>query len=76
MSASLYPLFPNLQGRTGVVIGGKAMAETKVRELLNSETSILNCYGADFRMVGEEKLCWESRSYSFACWNVLVRPFE
>jgi hypothetical protein len=40
MSASLYPLFLNLQGRTCIVIGGNDMAEAKVRDLLNAKAVI------------------------------------
>jgi len=40
MSASLYPLFLNLQGRACVVIGGNEMAEGKVRDLLDAEAEV------------------------------------
>lgn len=40
MSAPLYPLFLNLQGRTCVVIGGNEMAEGKVRDLIHAEAKI------------------------------------
>src|SRR5215470_3910015 len=67
MSASLYPLFLNLQGRACVVIGGNEMAEGKVRDLLDA--------GAKIRLIATEvtsqisewsgagELCWEPRHY-------------
>ena len=67
MSASLYPLFLNLEGRLCVVVGGDEMAEQKTRELLDA--------GARIRLVAPEvtnqisawaesgKLQWEARTY-------------
>lgn len=68
MSAPLYPLFLNLEGRTCIVIGGNDMAEAKVRELLNANAVIRliapTVTQQIFAWSREEKLCWESRSYS------------
>lgn len=67
MSASLYPLFLNLQGRTCIVIGGNDMAEAKVRELLNAKAVIRLIAPTVTEQISawsrEEKLCWEPRSY-------------
>jgi precorrin-2 dehydrogenase / sirohydrochlorin ferrochelatase len=68
MRAALYPLFLNLEGRTCIVIGGNDMAEAKVRELLNANAVIRLIAPAVTQQIlawsREEKLCWESRSYS------------
>jgi precorrin-2 dehydrogenase / sirohydrochlorin ferrochelatase len=67
MSASLYPLFLNLQGRTCIVVGGNEKAEGRVRELLNSKASIRLIAPTVTEQISawsrEEKLRWESRSY-------------
>jgi precorrin-2 dehydrogenase/sirohydrochlorin ferrochelatase len=67
MSASLYPLFLNLQGRTCTVIGGDDMAEAKVRELLNAKAVIRIVAPTVTDQISawsrEEKLCWKSRSH-------------
>jgi len=46
MSAPLYPLFCNLQGRSCVVVGGNEMAETKIQGLLGA--------GAEIRVIAPE----------------------
>jgi precorrin-2 dehydrogenase/sirohydrochlorin ferrochelatase len=67
MSASLYPLFLNLQGRASVVVGGSEMAEGKVRDLLDAEAKIrliapeVTPQIAEWSRAG--KLRWESRSF-------------
>ena len=67
MSASLYPLFLNLQCRVCVVIGGSEMAEGKVRDLLNAEAKIqliapdVTPQIADWSRAG--RLHWEPRPY-------------
>jgi len=67
MSASLYPLFLNLQGRACVVIGGNEMAEGKVRDLLDAEAEIrliapdVTPQIAEWSQVG--KLHWLPRPY-------------
>jgi precorrin-2 dehydrogenase / sirohydrochlorin ferrochelatase len=67
MSASLYPLFLNLQGRTCVVIGGNEMAEGKVRDLLDAEAKIrliapdITPQIAEWSRSG--RLHWQSRPY-------------
>ena len=67
MSASLYPLFLNLQGRTCVVIGGSEMAEGKVRDLLDAAAKIqliapdVTPQIEDWSRVG--KLHWQPRPY-------------
>jgi precorrin-2 dehydrogenase/sirohydrochlorin ferrochelatase len=38
--STLYPLFVNLQGRVCVVVGGSAMAEGKIRELLEADAKV------------------------------------
>lgn len=67
MTASLYPLFLNLQGRACVVIGGSEIAESKVQDLLDAEAKV--------RLIAPEitlqieawaqagKLQWLPRSY-------------
>lgn len=67
MSTSLYPLFLNLHDRTCIVVGGREMAEGKIRELLGA--------GARIRVIAFEvtqqisawadtgKLTWISRNY-------------
>ena len=67
MSATLYPLFLNLQGRNCVVIGGSEMAEAKIRDLLDA--------GARVRLLAQDitpqiekwaqagELNWEARPY-------------
>jgi precorrin-2 dehydrogenase len=67
MSAALYPLFLNLQGRTCVVIGGNEMAEGKVRDLLDAGAKIrlispdVTLQIADWSRAG--RLHWEPRTY-------------
>ncbi len=67
MSASLYPLFLNLQGRDCVVIGGNEMAEGKVRDLLEAEAKVrliapdVTPQIAEWSREG--KLRWQSRPY-------------
>jgi siroheme synthase (precorrin-2 oxidase/ferrochelatase) len=64
----LYPLFLKLRGRTWVVIGGNAMAKTKVRELMNSEANVRLIAPTVTEQISawsrEEKLRWEPHSYS------------
>lgn len=67
MSASLYPLFLNLQGRACVVIGGNEMAEGKVRDLLEAEAKV-RLIAPDVtpqiaEWAREGKLRWQSRPY-------------
>jgi precorrin-2 dehydrogenase len=67
MSAPLYPLFLNLQGRVCVVIGGSEMAEGKVRDLLDAEAKIrliaadVTPQIAEWSRAG--RLHWQVRSY-------------
>jgi len=67
MSASLYPLFLNLQGRACVVIGGNEMAEGKVSDLLDAEAKVqliasdVTPQIAEWSRVG--KLHWQPRPY-------------
>jgi precorrin-2 dehydrogenase / sirohydrochlorin ferrochelatase len=67
MSAALYPLFLNLQGRTCVVIGGNEMAEGKVRDLLDAQAKIRLIAPDVTRQIAEwsrvGKLHWQPRSY-------------
>ena len=67
MSASLYPLFLNLQGRACVVIGGSEMAEGKVRDLLEAEAKIRliapHVTPQIAEWAREGKLRWQSRPY-------------
>jgi precorrin-2 dehydrogenase / sirohydrochlorin ferrochelatase len=67
MSASLYPLFLNLQGRACVVIGGSEMAEGKVRDLLDAEAKIRLIAPVVTPQIAEwckaGKLQWQSRPY-------------
>ena len=67
MSAPLYPLFLNLQGRVCVVIGGNEMAEGKVRDLIDAEAKI-RLFAPDVTPQIAEwsrsgKLHWEPRHY-------------
>ena len=67
MTATLYPLCLNLQGRACVVIGGNEMAEGKVRDLLGAEAKIrliapeVTPQIADWSRAG--RLHWEPRPY-------------
>lgn len=67
MSASLYPLFLNLQGRACVVIGGNEMAEGKVRDLLDAEARVQLIASEVTPQIAEwsraGKLHWQSRPY-------------
>src|SRR5260370_5918715 len=66
----MYPLFLNLRGRNCVVVGGNAMAEAKVRDLLQA--------GAKVKVIASEvtnaiatwartqRLQWENRHYETA----------
>ena len=67
MSAALYPLFLNLQGRVCVVIGGDEMAEAKLRDLLETKAKlrvIASEVTAQIAAWAEEgRLEWEARAY-------------
>jgi len=66
----MYPLFLNLRGRSCVVVGGNAMAEAKVRDLLQA--------GAKVKVIASEvtnaiatwartqRLQWDNRHYESA----------
>jgi precorrin-2 dehydrogenase / sirohydrochlorin ferrochelatase len=67
LTASLYPLFLNLQGRTCVVIGGNETAEAKAQELLNAGAKVRLMASsvtdriADWSRQGQ--IQWENRLY-------------
>src|SRR5215467_3700424 len=67
MSAPLYPLFLNLQGRVCVVIGGNDIAEAKLRDLIDTEAKIrliaLEVTPQIVEWSRAGKLHWKARPY-------------
>jgi len=67
MSAALYPLFLNLQGRTCVVVGGDATAEAKTRDLLAAGARVSLISPTVTRQIAEWSragtLRWKPRAY-------------
>lgn len=63
----MYPLFLNLRGRNCVVVGGNAMAEAKVRDLLQAgaRVRVIASEGTDAIATWARTECvqWEKRHY-------------
>jgi precorrin-2 dehydrogenase/sirohydrochlorin ferrochelatase len=65
--APMYPLFLNLRGRNCVVVGGNAMAEAKVRDLLQAGAKVKviasEVTDAIATWVSTARVQWEKRDY-------------
>ncbi len=65
--STLYPLFVSLSGRICVVVGGNEMAETKIRELLDTDAKIRVIAPAATDQIAAwsqaGRLQWERRAY-------------
>src|SRR5260370_2775647 len=63
----MYPLFLNLRGRNCVVVGGNAMAEAKVRDLLQAGAKVkviaAEVTNAIATWARTQRLQWENRHY-------------